>query len=93
MRIVGYTFNADTYCDGECVVDALTAEGAPCDGWGLAPGGVPMSIEDNLDEIAHAFGIDRRDEHTYDSADFPKVVLSSMVEESEWCAGCGGELI
>ena len=89
--IVGYTFQADTYCSG-CIIDQLpTGHGQPYDGWALAPG-VFMPVEANLDEIAYAFGIDRNDETTFDSGDFPKVIFSSMVEDTEHCGSCGGEL-
>ena len=90
-HIVGYTFQADTYCSG-CVIDQLpTGPGQMYDGWALAPG-VSMPVEDNLDEIAIAFGIDRNDETTFDSSDFPKVIFSSQLEDTEHCGACGGEL-
>ncbi len=89
--IVGYTFQAENYCSG-CIIDQLpTGPGQTYDGWALAPG-VSMPVEANLNEIAYAFGIDRNDETTFDSGDFPKVILSSMVEDTEYCGACGGEL-
>ena len=55
----------DTYCPG-CIIDQLpTGPGQMYDGWALAPG-VRMHPEDNLTEIAYAFGIDRGDETTFD---------------------------
>lgn len=89
--IVGYTFQADTYCPG-CIIDQLpTGHGQLYDGWALAPG-VRMHPEDNLTEIAYAFGIDRDDETTFDSGDFPKVIFSSQLEDTEHCGACGDEL-
>jgi len=89
--IVAYTFNADTYCP-DCIIDALpTGDGQAFDGWKLAAG-VVMTVEDNLAEIAHAFSIDRMDEWSYDSGDFPKVVFESQIEDVEHCGGCGREL-
>lgn len=90
--IVGYTYNADNYCDGECVVKAVTS-GPTYDGWALAPGAQPESTEQQLDVIAAAFTIDRTDEHSFDSGDFPKVILADMVEDGERCGGCGGPLL
>ena len=91
--IVAYTFQADTFCP-ECIVSQLpTGDGEAFDGWGIAeryPHNV--AVEANLTEIATAFGIDRMDEHTFDSGDFPKVVFSSQVEEQEWCGSCGSEI-
>jgi hypothetical protein len=83
----GYTFQADTYC-GPCVIDALpTGEDQPFDGWALGEG-INMPVDDNLNELAYAFGIDRDDETTFDSEDFPKVILTGM----DVCCACGGEL-
>ena len=90
--IVGYTFQADTYCP-EHVIDALpTGEGEAFDGWALAPGADPMSTEDNLSEIASAFGIDRQDEHTFDTDYFPKVIFADQAEDSR-CATCDEPLV
>ena len=75
--IVGDTYKADIYCPA-CIVSVLpTGEGGAFDGWALAPG-VRMATEENLDEIASAFGIDRGDERTFDSGEFPKVVFRDM---------------
>lgn len=89
--IVGYTYQAETLCPG-CTIDALpTGEGEAFDGWEDATG--RMSAEENLTELALAFGIDRQDESSYDSDDFPKVVFASSVEDEETCDRCGGPLI
>ena len=85
--IVGYTYQADIYCPS-CIIHELpTSEGEKFEGWELAEG-VRMSTEDNLTEIAQAFGIDRFDESSYDSDDFPKVVFVGMVEEGDVCGRC-----
>lgn len=94
FAIVGYTYAADTYCWGECVIQALlTGDGERFDGWALAAGADPMSTEDNLTEIAMAFGIDRMDEYSFDSDEFPKVIFADSVDSDEVCAGCGGPLL
>lgn len=91
--IVGYTFRADIFCP-RCIIDQLpTGEGEAFDGWKLAEGAAPMSTEDNLDEIAAAFVINRMDERTYDSGDFPKVIFASMIERDERCGVCGESLV
>ena len=92
--IVGYTFNGNIVCPA-CIMHILpTGPGQPYDGWQLAPG-IQMSTEDNLNEIAYAFGIDRQDETTFDSASldgFPKVVLGQMLEAGQCCDACQNEL-
>lgn len=82
--IVAYDYAADRYCPS-CIIDVLTADGGPFDGWALGFS-VRMEVEQNLDEIADAFGINRGDERTFDSGDFPKVVFADNVEEDEFCA-------
>ncbi len=90
-EIVGYTFQADR-CHPECLT-LPTGVGEAFDGWKLAAG-VRMTTEANLDEIALAFGIDRYDEHTYDSDEFPKVIFASQVEDdTELCGRCGEPLV
>jgi len=88
-EVVGYTFRADTYCPAH-IADALpTGEGEAYDGWHLL---VPMSAEQNLDEIALAFGIDRHDEATFDTGDFPKVVFADQAGD-DTCSVCAEPLI
>lgn len=92
MGIIGYSYRASIYCAG-CINDALdTGPGGNFDGWYLVPGAPRMSTEENLSEIAAAFGIDRDDERTFDSDYFPKVILSLQAEGVEHCEECGSEL-
>lgn len=89
--VVGYTYRAETLCPS-CVIESLpTGEGEAFDGWRDMTG--RMSAEENLTELALAFGIDRSDESSYDSDDFPKVVFASSVEDEERCDRCGEELL
>lgn len=89
--VIGYTFQSDMWCV-DCIIGALpTGEGERFDGWALAPG-VKMTAEGNLDEIAAAFGIDRHDEWSYDSDEFPKVIYADGVAEHMICGGCGNPL-
>ena len=88
--IAGYTYAADTYCTG-CILDALpTGEGGAFDGWRDMTG--RMTPEQNLDELATAFGIDRYDESSYDSGEFPKVVFVDGADD-DVCGACGEELL
>ena len=90
--IVGYTYKADLYCP-VCIVGMLpTGPGEEFDGWALAEG-VRMSTEENLTEIAAAFGIDRMDEETFDSDDFPKVVFASQALDGDHCGRCHTDLV
>lgn len=70
-ELVGYTLAGQTYCPTHAIVALPTGPGQPYDGWALAEGAVILSPEDNLDEIAWAFGVDRSDETSYESKDFP----------------------
>lgn len=79
-----FTFQADVYCP-DCIVPAM-AKTEEYDGWQVAEG-IHIDIEENLDEIAAAFGVDREDENSFDSDDFPKTV-SSEHADGEKCGGC-----
>ncbi len=60
------------------------------DGWADLSG---QSVEESLDELAAAIDIDRTDEFSLDSDDFPKVCLADSVSEDGSCCGaCGFEL-
>lgn len=92
-RIVAYTFRADTYCPA-CVIEMLpTGPGQRYDGWALAAG-VAMSTEDNLAELAVAFGVDRENEHSFDSGEFPKRVYADSLDGDfpEYCGHCDRDL-
>lgn len=94
--IVAYTYRAETYCPN-CIIDQLpTGPDEMFDGWAVVkPYHVfaPMNTEQNLSEIAAAFQIDRFDESSFDSGDFPKVVFDSQIEDTEYCGNCGSELL
>ena len=87
--IVAYTYGGDIFCPAH-----ITNGGMPMgtdgafDGWALEPDST-MTVEENLDEIALAFGVDRQDETSFDSIDFPKVVfdLEELILEEE-CHFC-----
>ena len=77
--IVAYDFNGDVYCP-EHMIEELIKRGM------ASPAARDMKEEDVLDQIAEANGIDRYNEHTFDSDNFPKVVLSVSMEDDEDCA-------
>lgn len=82
--IVAYTYRADIYCPVCMVRSAIDTlnDGEPC-GWGQ------LDPEHCLTELASKLGIDREDERSFDSDDFPKVVFGSQIEENERCGRCG----
>ena len=86
--IVGYTFDADTYCP-ECVLD-IANEWLYADGVKVGY----MRVEDALDAWATSAKITRDDEWTFDSGDFPKVVFCDSVEDdTEVCGNCFEPLV
>lgn len=88
--IIGYTFQAANYCP-RCIGNIVAAD-QRYSGWALC-GGVQMNAEDDLDEIASAFSIDRMDERSYDSSAFPKVIFANQYEEGDYCDECHASLI
>lgn len=77
--IVGYMFQVDIW-HGPCLP--------------LLAMGVENSVEDALDAIAVDRGVDREDERSFDSDEFPKVIFASQVEcTEERCGGCGESLL
>ena len=82
-EIPAYSFNADTYCRA-CILSVLDAEELMFHG--------DTDPEESLDIVAEARGIDRYDERSFDSGDFPKVVFDYMLEGDEKCAKCEVEL-
>lgn len=93
--IAGYTYQADIYCP-ECTqtiaahgLEDKVPQGDPWQNTGTGE----QSAEDLLDRWAQSLGIDRYDERSYDSDDFPKVVFDdSLLEEGEVCGNCYGPL-
>lgn len=66
--IVAYTYKADVYTQ-RGIIERLIADGL------AAPAARDMRAEDALTQIAEANAIDRFDEWTYDSGEFPKVIF------------------
>ena len=82
--IIGYHYKADIYCPAHAYEEVCKDVGAePANG---------STYEEDLDVIAENLGIDRQDEHSYDSDNFPKVVFASSYE-GENCASCHEPLL
>ena len=84
FNIIGYTYRAANYC-GDCIVYQLPRGS-------ISPAAFDMNAEDVLNQVAAYLGVDRNDEYSFDSDDFPKVIFQSVVEDSEQCAHCDNEL-
>lgn len=75
--IVAYTFNADILC-AHCVAKMYQK----------VPAIVVAQVEICLDGEANFLGIDRSDESTFDSSEFPKVVFADMLTLADTCGNC-----
>lgn len=76
--IAGYTYNAENWTP-VALIEALVAAGE------LSPAARDMSAEDVLDQHAGALAIDRSDERSFDSSEFPKVIFWDQVDmEYDW---------
>lgn len=76
--IAGYTYQAENYTP-EKLVEVLVLEGALVD---LADAAF-LPTEKILDKLAEQRGIDRYDERSFDSGDFPKVIFTSQITEDD----------
>lgn len=82
--IVGYVYKADEYCPD----DITTAMGRGGNaGWNTG-----MDAEEALNWLAFQRGINRMDELSFDSDDFPKVIFADQAEGSQ-CGICGRPLV
>lgn len=76
--IVGYVYKADTYCP-KCIVEEVLKYNTHIYSTRLDY----LTTEHDLTTIAELLNIDRYDEHTYDSDDFPKVEFADSAAENE----------
>lgn len=90
--VAGYMYRGDLYCPDH-IVDTYRRDrrsgGHQLDSI-AAPGTV--DTETWLDERAAMRGINRYDETTFDSGQFPKIIFDDQVEETDCCAECGEPL-
>jgi hypothetical protein len=81
-EIVGYVYNSETYC-GKCLKRELKMSGFIDDTLKAQP------LEDILDIIAADSKLDRQNEWSFDSQDFPKVIFASDAElMTDFCNRC-----
>lgn len=78
--IVGYLYEEEAYCP-ECIYELLV----PYDLLDIPR----RSTEALLDDLAVRRGLDRHDEHTFGSHDFPKPIRIADVIGREYCVRCG----
>lgn len=90
MRISAYTYQADLLCPS-CVLDAMTTDGTKRPGYAAAALG--RDPEQALDALAAVAMLDRYDEHSFDSDEFPKVVFADQVEPGDRCGACGSPFL
>lgn len=69
---IGYTYKAENYTPS-ALAEVLIRNGE------LSPGARGMTAENALDQLADATGVDRDDEYSFESDDFPKVITGDMV--------------
>lgn len=84
-EIAAYTYRAAVYCPA-CVAETMIATGD------ASPAARDMPTEDALDQCAQAAAIDRDDETSYDSDEFPKVVFLHQLADVATCDRCQSEL-
>lgn len=79
VDIVGYTYMAANFTP-DALIEEMVSRGE------LSPAARDMGAEEVLDQHAAANGIDRQDEHTFDSDDFPKVIFEDHLttDDHEW---------
>jgi len=89
--VAGYTFAADTYCV-DCILSVLPeyhTDGMVGDTRDVH--GV-VDVDGALWDVAIDSGVDREDEYSFDSDDFPKVILQGMTNESTECGKCSASI-
>lgn len=82
---IGYVYRAGTYCNGECITEALIAEGR------LAPAARDLRTEDNLTMLAEVEALDALEMADTDA--FPQAVDSRPDDlMGQACEVCHGEI-
>jgi hypothetical protein len=79
--IAAYTYQADIYCPA-CLIETMIADGI------AAPAARDMPTDDVLEQCAGALAINRADETTYDTSEFPKPVFLDWLTPDDTCTSC-----
>jgi uncharacterized alpha/beta hydrolase family protein len=89
--VVGYQLRADQYCL-DCIEDETIKV---VNNWTKIDKSIfdnenVIDSEDMLDIIAKKIGIERMDEYTFDSWDFPKVIFADQIDDEniDYCGEC-----
>ena len=86
--IVGYVFNAETFCAEHVALEVHRRLVKPR---GIYDNEInKLDTELYLDAIANKLGINRMEESSFDSDDFPKIIFHSdeWDGDCEWCRFC-----
>lgn len=85
--VVGYIYNSDIYCS-RCILTVVVL---------TQPVHMSVVLEEaevGLEKVAKILRVDRSNENTYDSDEFPKVIFADQVGSSdEVCAHCSQPLL
>ena len=81
--VVGFQYQADLFCPN-CILNALVGS-ADARRYMIA---AHRDVDNALDNIARQRGIDRMDEESFDSDEFPKVIFRDQLESDEVCGWC-----
>lgn len=86
--VVAYTYKADVWCP-DCIFDVAKL-GVFNAGGAMSYGDAYGRVEEALGEWASLIGLNRADEYSFDSDDFPKVIFGSQVNDETWehCGQC-----
>jgi len=76
-----HRYQADIYCP-PCLIEAMIAAGI------AAPAARDMTTADVLEQCAGALAIDRDDDTTYDTSEFPKPVFLDWLAPDDSCTRC-----
>ena len=83
--LAAYTYRADLYCP-DCVIEAMITHRD------ASPAARDMTVEAMLDQCADAMAIDRSDDTSFDSSEFPKPVFLDALDPDDRCAACQSSL-
>jgi hypothetical protein len=80
-ELAAYLYRADLYCPA-CVIEAMIATRD------ASPAARDMPTEAVFDQCAEAMVVNRGDETSYGSDEFPKAVFLDALDNDDRCAAC-----